>query len=279
MEYESASIGQIRRAERAAQARAKSRRYVTIAVVAVGIIVALIAGWVALYNSSVFTIKNIELQGVEHLTNDEMAQLVDVPANSTLLRVDTAAIEKQVEQNAWVADAQVTRVFPDTLQVTVTERPIAAVVYISTGGGTAVKRWLISDDHVWLMPVPDADSEAAQTTSSKVYEDADKALHIVGLPYGTKAEIGKECTDDIVNNALDIVSGLTTDLSGRVAEVSAPTIADTTLILDDGVEVAFGKAEDIRDKERVVLELLEQNPNQITYINVRMVEQATYRSV
>ena len=195
------------------------------------------------------------------------------------LRVDTATIESRIEQNAWVADVQVVRAFPDTLQINVTERPVFAIVEIPTGAKASVKRWAIAEDHIWLMPIPDADSEAAKTTSSKVYEDADHVLHIVDVPFGTKAEIGKECADANVNNALDILSGLTTELSGRVTKVSAAGTAETTLVLDNGVEVAFGKAEDIRDKERVVLEILEQNPDNVAYINVRMVDSPTWRAV
>ena len=132
---------------------------------------------------------------------------------------------------------------------------------------------------MWLMPIPDANSDAAKTTSAKVYEDAASALRIVDVPYGTKAEIGRVCTDANVNNALDVVSGLTTELAGRIAQVSAAGTAETTLVLDNGVEVAFGKAEDIRDKERVILQILADNEDNVAYINVRMVETPTWRAV
>ena len=275
----STSVAQLRRADRMERARKNSRRYLMRIVGIIGVFVVLLAGWAALYNSPAFSIQNVEVNGVEHLTSEEMATLANVPTDTTLLRVDTATIENRVEQNSWVADASVVRVFPNTLQINVTEREVYAVVEIPTTGMTAVKQWAISKDHLWLMPIPDADSEAAKTTSSKVYEDAQKVLHIINLPIGTKAEIGKECVDANVNNALDVVTGLTTDLANHVAEVSAAGIAETTLILDNGVEIAFGKAEDIRDKERVILEILDEHPNNVAYINVRMVETPTWRAV
>ena len=52
-----------------------------------------------------------------------------------------------------------------------------------------------------------------------------------------------------------------------------------TLVLENGVEVAFGDAEDIRDKERVINEILGENPDGVSYINVRMVETPTWRSI
>jgi cell division protein FtsQ len=248
-------------------------------VVIVAVIVAFVLGGVLLYNSPIFTITNVTVNGVEHLTSDEMAQLANVPKDTTLLRVDAGTIEKRIEQNAWVSDASVNRVFPDTLEINVVERPVKAIVEVHTSAGASVKQWAIAEDHVWLMPIPDAGSDAAKTTSSKIYEDAANALHIVDVPYGTKAEIGQVCTDNNVNNALDIISGLTTELADRVVQVSAAGTAETTLLLDNGVEVAFGKAEDIRDKERVILKILEENPDNVSYINVRMVETPTWRAV
>ena len=278
-EYTTTSVGELRRADRMDRARKNARHHFLRIFAVIGIVVVILAGWAALYNSPAFSITNVVVNGVEHLTSDEMAQLANVPADTTVLRVDTATIEARVKKNAWVADVHVVPVFPDTLEINVTERPVFATVEIPTGSRASVKQWLIAEDHTWLMPIPDANSDAAKTTSSKVYEDAAKVLHITDVPYGTKAVIGEKCADANVNNALDILSGLTTELSNRVVSVSAAGTAETTLILDNGVEIAFGKAEDIRDKERVVLQILSENEDNVSYINVRMVDSPTWRSV
>ena len=279
VELTSERVGDIRQEERAKRLRASSRRYFLRIFIIIGVIIALFAGWAALYNSSVFSIENVTVNGVEHLTNDEMTQLANVPADTTLLRVDTDAIAERLRQTSWVQDVQINRVFPDTLEINVTERPVAAIVEIPISQGSAVKQWAIAPDHIWLMPIPEAGSEAAQTTSPKIYEDAENVLHIVGVPYGTEAQIGQVCTDENVNNALDILGGMTTDLAGQVASISASSVAETTLTLDSGVEIAFGKAEDIRDKERVIQQIIEDNPYGVAYINVRMVETPTWRSI
>lgn len=278
-ELVSTSVGELRRAQREERLRKSSRRYFLRIVMVVGVIVALLAGWAALYNSPAFTIENVQVNGVSHLTSDEVSQLVNVPEGETLLRVDTDTVRERMMQTAWVKDVQVNRVFPNTLEINVTERAVKAVIEIPTSSGSAVKSWAIAEDHTWLMPIPEKDSEAAKTTSSQIYADAESALHIVDVPYGTKAEIGQVCTDENVNNALDILANMTTELAGRVVKVSAAGVAETTLILDNGVEIAFGKAEDIREKERVVLQILEDNPDGVAYINVRMVEQPTWRGV
>ena len=279
MQFESRRIGDIRRSERRERAKENSRRYLVRIFIGIGIIVALIGGWAALYNSPAFTIQNVEVEGVEHLTADEMSQLANVPTDTTLLRVATETIRNRLKQTAWVEDATVTRKFPDTIKITVTEREIEAIVEIPNRSGSATKKWAISKDHIWLMPIPEPGSEAAKTTSEKIYEDAEAALHITDVPYGTVAEIGQPCQDSNVNNALDIISGMTTDLANHVETVSAAGPAETTLLLDSGVEIAFGKAENIRDKERVILQILEENPDSVAYINVRLVETPTWRSI
>lgn len=274
----SVRVGDLDRAERSARAQGTYRRHVVRIVVVLVLVAALAIGAAVAYNSNLFAVENVTVSGVEHLTTDDMTAMANVPANTTLLRVDAAGIRERLLKNAWVADAEVKRIFPNTLELAVTERTIAAVVAVPTEDAKSVKRWAIASDHMWLMPIPDQDSEAGKRTSPKVYEDAAAVLSITDVPYGTSAEIGAYCTDSNVNNALDIVSSMTTDLSGRVTKVSATDAEGTTLTLDNNVEIAFGKAENIRDKERVVLKIMEDNPT-VVYINVRVVDRPTWRAL
>lgn len=278
-ELVSKSVGDLRREERAKRLRRSSRRYAMRFIVIIGVVVALLGGWAALYNSPAFSIESVQVNGVEHLTSDEMAQLAAVPSGSTLLRVDTDTIASRVKQSSWVEDVKIKRVFPSTLEINVTERTVMAVVEMPNKSGTATKSWAIADDRIWLMPIPDAGSEAAQTTSSKIYEDAESVVHIVDLPYGTQAEIGQECSDETVNNALTILQEMTTELADQVTKISAASTAETSLFLENGVEIAFGSAENIRDKERTILKIMEDNPDGVAYINVRIVENPTWRAL
>lgn len=275
----SVRVGDLDRLERQARVQARYRRYLVRLAIIVGIVAALAIGGAIAYNSSLFTIQNVRVTGVEHLTSEEMSALASVPSGTTLLRVDASAIEARLEKDAWVQDVQVNRIFPDTLELAVTERQIAAVVEVPTSDGKGVQDWAIASDHMWLMPIPDRDSEAGKRTSSKVYEDADAALRIKDIPFGTKAEVGTYCSDDSVLNALDIVSNMTTELAGRVKTVYADGVEETRLILDNNVEIAFGSSENIRDKERVALGIMEQHPDAVAYINVRDVNSPTYRAL
>ena len=210
-----------------------------------------------------------------------IVELAAVPANTTLLRVDTAAIEERLLRDAWVERVAVNRVFPDTLEIVITERDVGAVVSVPVHNGETVQEWAIAEDGTWLMAIPEQGSEASRSVSPQVYADAETALKITDVPLGANPSVGEKCTDANVNNALSIVNGMTTELADQVAQVKAQETSSTTLILENGVEIAFGEAgdtEEIRTKERVALALLEQYEGDIAYINVRIPESPTWRS-
>ena len=275
----SVRIGDIDRAARAQRAQQAARRSLIRVAAVVGVIVALVVGAGALYLSPAFTIEKVDVVGAEHLTSQDMAALASVPQGTTLLTVDTGAIERSIDRDAWVKDVTVNRVFPSTLQIVVTEREIAAVVEVTTDDASTVQPWAIASDGMWLMPIPDRDSSVGQAIAPQIYEDADRVLHINDVPYGLVPEIGSYCADGNVNNALAIVDGMTTDLADQVRMVSAKEAESTLLTLDNGVEIAFGTADNIREKERICLEIMAQNPGKVAYINVRVPDRPTWRAL
>ncbi|MEG2725835.1 MAG: FtsQ-type POTRA domain-containing protein [Eggerthellaceae bacterium] len=262
-----------------ARAQASYRRYLRRLAIIALVVAVVVGGGVALYTSSLFPITNVSVQGVKHLTTAEMTQLASVPATTTLLRVDAAGIKGRLLQNAWVKDASVNRVFPETLELAITERTIAAVAHVPVDNGQSMQDWAISSDGVWLMVIPPQDSEEGKATSPQVYLDVVDALSILDVPYGVSPKVGSACTDASILNALKVIDGMTTSLKDQVKSVSATGGETTTLTLDSGIQIAFGTPENIREKERICLQLIEENPGKIAYINVRVVDRPTWRSI
>ena len=277
-------VGDIRNAERRERAgqkpESKLRSRLRAAFIAIGaLVVVLGVAFAVLSFTNAFAIEQVTVEGVEHLTADEVSELAAIPKDATLLSVDTEAVKQRLLKDAWIQSVQIFRMFPSTLDISVTERTIMAVVEVPVIDTTGVRNWAISSDNIWLMPIPDKNSEAGKMISPKIYEDAEQVLHISDVAYGEEPEIGAYCTNENVNCALSIVSGMTTSLADRVREVKATDTDSTTLVLDNGVEIAFGSAEDIRDKERVCLQLLEEYEGEIAYINVRVVDNPMWRSL
>ena len=99
------------------------------------------------------------------------------------------------------------------------------------------------------------------------------------VPYGAVPEAGSQCNNPNISNALAIIDGMSTELADQVKSVSAASSDSTALTLNNGVEIAFGDSSDIRDKERVCLELMREHPGKIAYINVRTVNKPIWRAV
>ena len=275
----SMSVGAMSARSRAERVRQSYRMYVIRVCVVLGIVATLIVSGVLVYNSNVFPIKEVTVTGVDHLTSAEMSQIASVPSNTTLLRVDTATIKANILRDAWVQDVDVQRVFPNTLNLAVVEREIGATVQVRVDKGESIERWAISSDGIWLCPIPEEGTEQASLVSPQIYEDAATVFSITDVSYGVIPEVGSACSDESINNAIAIVTGLTTELRDQVRKVSATSTETTTLTLESGVEIAFGKAEDIRTKERVCLRIMEEYPGQVAYINVRVASSPTWRSL
>lgn len=274
----SVSVSDVHNAARY-RARRASRRLPAVIIVIVALIAVLGIGGVVLANSGVFTVRQVTVSGVSHITAEEMTELAAVPEGTTLLNVDANGITSRLTSNPWVQSASVDRVFPDTLNLNITERSISAVVSVTVDDSNTVQRWALAPDGMWLTELPDQNSAEGQALPASIYEDAANALEITDIPYGSTPEAGKYCNNANVENALSIIDGMTTELADQIKSVSAASSNSTTLTLDNGVEIAFGNSQDIRDKERVCLELLKEYEGKISYINVRVVNKPVWRSM
>ncbi len=276
----SVSVSEVRNASRYRQRQAKSHR-VMGALIAVVIVVALVGiGGFALSSSGAFKVEKVTVSGADHISSEDLTQLAAVPEGTTLLNVDANGICSRLASNPWVKSASVDRVFPDALNLSITEREISAVVSVTVDESNTVERWALSSDGMWLCKIPDnRDSAEGKALPSQVYEDADNALEITDIPYGSKPEAGSYCNNANVENALGVIDGMTTELAGQVKSVAAASSESTTLTLQNGIEIAFGSSKDIRDKERVCLQLMAEHEGKISYINVRVVNKPVWRSL
>lgn len=253
---------------------------IVVSRVLVGIIIVSILGLsgVLLAMTPLFPVKAVAVEGASTLTEEEVTQMAAVPEGSTLLRVNTAEIEDRLEGSPFVKTAKVSRELPGTLKVDITEDEIAAIVEITSMETRRTERWAIDSDGVWIVQIPDEGSEEAANIPTSVYERLGDYRTIVDVPVGPAPVAGTKCTDAPVLNALQIINGLSTELKDKVVTVSATDNHNTTLVLEDGVEISFGDSSDIRTKERICLKLLEENEGMIASINVRVVDRPTWRS-
>jgi cell division protein FtsQ len=251
-------ISAAKREERERRRRMLKVRRWTLLVMAAATVVACVWVAVALYRAPVFPVKAIRVTGARHLSRADVLDQAEVPAGATLLRLPAAAIERRLEANAWVQRARVSRDFPSTIVVQITERRPVAVV---DAGGTDL--WMIAADGFWL------GRRSAEDSNTMIIRDLEDVAPVAG----------KKTTSKELLNAVRIATGLSPELSSVTRAISAPTIEKTALITDDDVEIYVGDATQLAAKDRVAREILRRQKGKVVYINVRVVDRPTWRGL
>jgi cell division protein FtsQ len=110
--------------------------------IAVGSVVLLISG-VAASRSSVFDVRRIEVSGADHLHRPQIVRIAGVSNATSALWLDEGVVERRLEAEPWIADADVRVTLPLTVEIAVHERsPVAvaqgAVTSLMAADGTAL---------------------------------------------------------------------------------------------------------------------------------------------
>jgi len=91
-----------------------------------------VMGWAkeardATANSLGFRIAQVSLSGEKEVSREEILTTAGVTGNASLLFLDADAARARLMANPWIADAAVLKLYPDRLQITITERQAYAL--------------------------------------------------------------------------------------------------------------------------------------------------------
>ncbi|MHB1341595.1 MAG: cell division protein FtsQ/DivIB [Coriobacteriia bacterium] len=231
------------------------RLRITVVVVVAALVV---SGITALYRSQLFDIRTVEVLGASRLTPDAVRTRAAVPDDATLLRYPEGAIKERLLADAWIANVQVTRNYPHTLRIRVTERVPVAIV--DTG------------DTFWVV------DGAGFVLGEQSLEETSTLVVVRDIP-GLDLKSGRQTSSEILRNALLVLVGITDELHGKVRAVSAPSIDETTLITSDNVEVLLGEAIELPKKDIIVLKILREQAGAVVFIDVRNTERPVSRGL
>jgi cell division protein FtsQ len=127
-----------RRAE-IARARARRRRRALGALAAAAF---LGVGALVVLHSPLFAARHLEVAGAVHESRAQVLSAAGVEGHPPLVDVDAGAAQARLEALPWVRRARVTRLWPDTLRIVVSERRPVAVL---PGSGARQGRWALVD--------------------------------------------------------------------------------------------------------------------------------------
>lgn len=214
-----------------------------IGIIAAVALVAAVVVWVVVANSPIFAASDVVVKGSEHVSQEMAERLVDVPDGTTLLNVDTSAIEESLKQNPWVASVTIERTFPHTLTITPVEREVAAIAYITSGDVA----WAIGTDETWIAPISlsvtvDADGNIVSTTGEN-QEEADAEAS--GSTEAGTADGGADAQDGAADTQADGASDDAAAADGTSSDGDAAAgdaAGDGAAAGDAGSDAADGAA-------------------------------------
>ncbi|MCH7231892.1 FtsQ-type POTRA domain-containing protein [Glycomyces sp. L485] len=192
---------------------------IALAAIAFGIV------WAA----PLFAVKDVRVAGTSVLDPAEVASAADDYLDQSLLRADLGAIASEVASQPAVKSVEVSRSWPSSIRIEVTERdPYLAV---PSGGETFL---MVDSEGVVFDEVPE-------------------------LPESIwNVELREPGPDDLATvETLKVLQSLPRDLADEVERVETPSPAAVTLNLADGRILVWGDGSENDEKSRVATRLLE----------------------
>ncbi len=219
------SVQDRRRTTRPVKRREIRRRWV--ALLSVLTVVALVY---LLWFSSMLGVQQVDVVGASSVPADQVRGTAAVPDQKPMLRLDTDEIRDRVAQMPGIATVDVSRSWPGTLEITVTER--AAIAFFDSGPG---------GDGVHLV---DGGGVVFKTVKERP----------AGLP---ELKLPSVSADDPVTRAVTGVLGvIPLQLLKQVTTATAKTPGSVEFALADGKTVRWGTPADTERKAKVLAALL-----------------------
>jgi len=180
------------------------------------------------FASSVLAVTGTEVRGTDVLSTGEVESVAQVPEDVPLATVDLDAIRARVEDLAAVKSADVSRSWPHTVRIDVTER--RALAFVAWNGG-----WRGVDE------------------AGVLFRDYD--TRPTGMP-----EVKTMSTTPVeaLAESAKIVAALPPAILDRVAFVQVGSIDDISLTLKNQSVVQWGSSDESADKAAVLRVLLDQ---------------------
>lgn len=243
-------------------------------VISVAVIVSIV--YLILRVSPTFTITQVVADPTDHISQEEISDLTQVPSGSTLLNFDEDKVTSELKQNPWVDSVDYERDFPHTLTIHINERHIGALAVLNSGSAA----WYIADDGTWIEPAQ-LDKSQGQTSeqAALALASSQQCVVIKNLPASVQPRSGSQANDETIDAVSTFQHDFSSDFAAQVVSYSANSTASLSCVLSNGVEVSLGSANNISEKETAIETILASHAGKVTYINVRIPSNPSYRSV
>ena len=205
--------------------------------------------WAILW-SPLLDVRHVRVVGSRHTSSTDVASIAGLSNGDNLLFVDAADVAAKTEELPWVETARVDRLLPNTVRVRIVERDPAMTVTTEEGS------WLVDDE-------------------GRVLETAAEGEDLPSIAAADlgPVEPGGTVQRPSIRAAVRAFGSMPKELRDRIEAGFAPTEERISFSLKGGTVIRYGAAEQLPDKNEVVLALLErfgEGSADISYIDVRV---------
>lgn len=205
-----------------------------------------------LLRSPLFEIRRVEVQGNNLLAAKQVREVAGIGAGVNIFKLDMAAVTEKVKAVPLVKEAQVTRVLPSTVRITITERCPVGLLPAATGFITVDK------EGVFLQ-----------------YAGAG----VPGVPIITGVSFDVPVPGEVVRaegleGTLQLLNELPAETMSELSEVHVAPDGQIKAYTLDRIQCRFGEAGQAREKGLVLNQILQELKKQgarVEYIDLSCV--------
>ena len=84
-----------------------------------------------LFESGYFGVERISIMNLKRLNSEEIVAESDIRGGDNIFKLNLEMISKKIEENPWVARAEIERIFPREVVIRVTEREERAIINLN----------------------------------------------------------------------------------------------------------------------------------------------------
>lgn len=197
-------------------------------------------------SSDYFKIKEVRMAKTEHVKEEIKRKTESLLLGKNIFRAPISRAKEVMLSDPWVREVRIKRDFPDRIEVEIVERkPVAQISKDSF-------YYLISDDGMVL---------------EKSLEQKE-LIEIADLPLKT-VKTGSRLNSREFLEAMKVYRSLDRDIKKQVLVISAPS-ADRLIFYIGGIEVVYGQATYLPEKNLILKEILKREGKKAISIDLRV---------
>jgi cell division protein FtsQ len=236
-------------AERRSDVRRAARHRRLAGLGALAVVVALVVSAFAALHSPLFAARHVTVTGADHERAAAVLAAAGIEGHPPLIDISTARAASGIDQLAWVASATVSRRWPESLAIAVTERTAVGAVALRPGGvalvdasGRVLARagraptGLMLVTGVGAVPAPGGGLGRAGAAVTNLAAAIPSSLR------PTIASVGRSAADGLTLR----LSGGTIVLIGPPSELGAKFVALATLLANAHASLLSAHVADLR---------------------------------